>query len=280
MDTQLWWVGVDGSSWDLLTGAQGMLAQQGLKGLKLPTFKNLASLSARQDGQVHRGTRWDPRTVVLPYFVGDVGGVSTQGLVQGDWRALDRAVEQSMSTEAVAWLTVISDIGGYRTLQVRMMSPPTELETVDPGGQGAQHYSADFIADMPWYQGMSIKASFAGLGALGTASVGNPGDRDTPPVFTVYGPGQYTLGCDPARLTTIPYIPNGDVATYDTNPERPTLVHGAGTNLWPQLTSRPLRSALPPGPSRPLYLSYVDTYGEGRPPQVDVNFTPRYAGPW
>jgi len=277
MQTQLWWVGVDGSAWNLLTGEQGMLAQQGVKGLKLPTFKNLASVSARQDGQVHRGTRWDPRTVVLPYFVGDVGGVSTQGFVQGDWRALDRAVEQSMSTEAVAWLTVVSDVGGYRTLQVRLAGAPTELDTVDPGGQGAQHYSADFIADMPWYQGIPIKASFSGAGALGTASVGNPGDRDTWPVFTVYGPGSYTIGCDPARLTTILVAPSQS-AVYDTDPQRPTLIDNYGTNLWPYLTSRPLRSALPPGPSRPLYLYY--NYNGTATPQVDVSFTPRYAGPW
>jgi len=276
MQTQLWWVGVDGSVWDLLTGEQGMLAQQGVKGLKLPTFKNLASVSARQDGQVHRGTRWDPRTVVLPYFVGDVGGVSTQGFVQGDWRALDRAVEQSMSTENVSWLTVISDIGGYRTLQVRMMGAPTELDTVDPGGQGAQHYSADFIADMPWYLGMPIAVSFTGAGALGTASVSNPGDQQCWPVFTVYGPGQYILGCDPTRLTIIPTLTSGQTAVYDTNPSRPTLVDGNGANLWPQLTSRPLRAALPSGTSRPLYLYYN---GAGTP-QVDVALTPRFAGPW
>jgi len=272
MQTQLWWVGVDGSSWNLLTGEQGLLAQQGLKGLKLPTFKDLSSVSARQDGQVHRGTRWDPRTVVLPYFVGDVLGTYR---TDGDWRALDRAVEQSMSTENVSWLTVISDIGGYRTLQVRMMGPPTELESVDPGGQGAQRYSADFIADMPWYQGIPIKASFTGAGALGTASVGNPGDRDTWPVFTVYGPGSYTIGCDPARLTTILVAP-GQSAVYDTNPQRPTLIDNYGTNLWTYLTSRPLRAALPPGPSRPLYLTYTGA----ATPQVDVAFTPRFAGPW
>lgn len=273
MQTQLWWVGVDGSSWNLLTGGQGMSALDGLKGLKLPTFKDLSSVSARQDGQVHRGTRWDPRMVVLPYLVSDVNG---EDRVQGDWRALDRAVEQSMSTEAVAWLTVISDIGGYRTLKVRMAGPPTEQIMHDPGRQGGQQYSADFVADVPWYQGIPIAASFVGAGALGTASVGNPGDRDTPPIFTVYGPGSYTLGCDPARLTTIPTLSSGQTAVYDTNPSRPTLVDGTGANLWPQLTSRPLRAALPPGPSRPLYLTYT---GSGTP-QVDVSFTPRFAGPW
>jgi len=272
MQTQLWWVGVDGSSWNLLTGEQGMSALDGLKGLKLPTFKDLSSVSARQDGQVHRGTRWDPRTVVLPYLVSDVMG---DDRTQGDWRALDRAVEQSMSTEDVAWLTVISDIGGYRTLKVRLAGPPTEQIMHDPGRHGGQSYSVDVVADMPWYQGIPIKASFTGLGALGTASVGNPGDRDTWPVFTVYGPGSYTIGCDPARLTTILVAP-GQSAVYDTNPQRPTLIDNYGTNLWPYLTSRPLRSALPPGPSRPLYLTYTGSVT----PQVDVSFTPRYAGPW
>lgn len=269
MQTQLWWVGVDGSVWNLLTGEQGMTTLEGLKGLKLPTFKDLSSVSARQDGQVHRGTRWDPRMVVLPYLVGD-------DRVQGDWRALDRAVEESMSTEAVAWLTVVSDIGGYRTLRVRVAGPPTEMVTADPAGEGIQTYSVDLVADMPWYEGISVKASFTGAGALGTASVGNPGDRETWPVFTMYGPGYYAVGCSPTRYTNVPLLAAGQIAVYDTNPARPTLVDGNGVSLWTQFTSRPLRAALPPGPSRPLYLSYT---GSGTP-QVDVTFTPRFAGPW
>lgn len=272
MQTQLWWVGVDGSVWDLLSGAEGMTALDGLKGLKLPTFKDLSTVSARQEGQTHRGTRWDPRMVVFKYLVQDVVG---DGVYQGDWRVLDRAVEASMSTEDVAWLMIVSD-SGYRTLKVRMAGGPTELTLSDPARIGSQTYSVDLVADQPWYEGFQQVKAFTGLAALASASIGNPGTREVWPIFTVAGPGTYTLGCDPARLTTLPPLVTGQVAVYDTDPGNPTLVDGTGVSLWPQLTLPPRRAPLPKGSARPLYLSYT---GAGTP-EVDVSFVPRFGGPW
>jgi hypothetical protein len=55
-DFNISWTGVDGSSWDLTNGTQGVYTAKGYSGLHLPTFTQQVSKAARVPGQRYLGT--------------------------------------------------------------------------------------------------------------------------------------------------------------------------------------------------------------------------------
>ncbi|MCW2898496.1 MAG: hypothetical protein JWO67_761, partial [Streptosporangiaceae bacterium] len=236
------WTGVDGSTWDLGNGTQGVYLAQGVSGLHLPSFKQQTSQAARVPGQRYLGSAYSARDVILPINIGDAGGSPRTGAA---WQSLEDAWWQSLSPEATGTLTVTTDTGS-RSLTCRLGAAPDPVFQSDPSLAGFASYALTLEADQPFWTGPDVTAPaftppvstaqpyYGGTGgtgfgppfyisapsALANAVISNPGDRPAFSRWTFTGPGQvtFTIG---GHGTQLPMLSAGQVISLDTNPVAP-----------------------------------------------------------
>lgn len=199
--TKVTWTGHDGSFWDLTDPDGGVvLLRDGVDGLHLPKFTQWVRKGPAVPGQTFAGAIAEPRSVVLPL------AVYTDDTSQA-WVERDRAFWKSMHPRRYGTLTVSpGGTGSRRSLQLRLV-PEDHSYGQDPAYARWGEYVAVMVADQPFWTGPTVRKAWGAPLAqdfyekqgphlvnlmtghtTANASVGNDGDEDSWPVWTVIGP--------------------------------------------------------------------------------------------
>lgn len=285
--------GCDGSTWDLMSGANGAALARGLSGLHLPKVTHQWTKTAHRSGQSWRGSRLESRSFSMSVVVGDAKPPFRTG---SDWQALDASFWQALSTDLTAQLVV----NGTRTLTFRLDDGNDQQLADDPSLFGAANYTIDCVADRPEWTGATVTQKFpysvasvdnffgstSGVGppfyisaaaALSTAAVANPGDLPAYPTWTITGPmSSATVGVV-GQTVSLPFpLRAGDQVIIDT--EAQTITDPQGTNLWPQMGYADVEfSAIPAGDLVPVV---VGMDGATTGASISVKLTPLYRRAW
>lgn len=285
------WTGWDGSVWHLSDPASGvLLTQAGTRGLSMPPVTRYTSTSPALAGSRNRGSRTAERDVFWPLFVRSSGG--SQAFVD-----LERAFWATMHPDKPGVWSVTLPDGSKRSLGCRFMDDGNASFTMIPTIRGWAVYGVTLVAEQPYWEGDAIARTWAvddptpffggttgGSGptfyissgsAITSATIDNPGDVDTFPVYTIIGPTTSVSVGYAGNVVTLGTLAAGAVRIIDTNPDRLTVTDAAGVDKWSELTSTANFGApIPPGESVPLSLSLVGTGS------VSVAITPRYYRAW
>ena len=291
---EITWIGIDGSVWDLLRGAQGVWLAEGVRGLHLPDVTQVVQTSARVPGRQYLSTVYKPREVDLVLSVGDSSLFPVAGAQA--WRTLDEAFWASTSAEVPGRLLVRSDTGGYRYLDCRLDAAPDPVYANDPGLQRFGQYAVTLVSDSPFWKGFDITKTFtydvqpqnyygggpstlgppfyiAASSSLSSATSPNPGDLPAFPRWTATGPGTHTFGLGP-HVTTLPPLVAGASVLINSDPFIDTVTDGAGNNFWPFVGSTDFSAPIPPGANVPLSLAISG--GTFMVSAITVAITPLY----
>jgi hypothetical protein len=299
--TEVIWTGWDGSVWDLTNSATGVcLLKDGVEGLDFPTFTQWTRKSPALAGQSFTGAIAEARRVVLPLlvFVSDEQS-------SGDWIARDHAFWKSVHPAKEGTLTISPAGAGFkRSIRLRFV-PHGTVYPVDPAMGHWAVYSAEFVADSPFWQGATYKAGWSAAPGTATefyeqtgpqlinlnsghttanATVINDGDEDSWPVWTVIGPStSATVGVD-ANVVTVPWtVDAGKAVVIDSDPRVRTAIEYSYTapdiftdpvDRTADLTSAVDFAAVPPGGTSAVNVSIS---GGG---SIGVALTPLYWRAW
>lgn len=228
------WVGVDGSVWDLVSGAEGVvLLFDGVEGLHSPVLTKYSSESRAVPGVRARGWRATSREVFWPVLVyGDSSEAwrdtyarffnSIRPDVEGVWRVgfggAKRELRLTGTYDDSHRFVTDPHKGGWAQFGVTLEAAQPYW-TGEPVQRGPWTASApvDFINGTapPFNIGMST--------AVGSATIPNPGDVDAYPVWTVTGPlTGIELGVG-TRVINVPFaVDAGEVLVIDTDPRNLT----------------------------------------------------------
>jgi len=195
------WTGWDGSHWDLHKGP--VYLQPGVDLFSMLTGDAFVRQTALTDGQRFSGWRAEPRAGLLPVLIG-------RSQTETEWLALDRAWWRTMRIDRPGTLTVTAPDGSVRRLKLRFVNDGGVGKVADPSQRRMEIAPIKMVADDPWWVGDSFGKVFrnggvpvnffggeVGLGSpyvigasstTATATITNPGDDGTWPVYTVDGP--------------------------------------------------------------------------------------------
>jgi len=282
--------GIDGSVWNLNDVTSAALLVGGLGGLHLPPATNRWTTTARRSGRRWKDVVNDARKFTMTVRVGDPAPPFRTG---DDWRALDSLFWKALSTESLATLTV-----GSRSLPFRLDDDNESEFPKDPALLGKAVYSIACIADKPEWLGATQTATYtfaadsttsyygASQGppftisapTFGrTASISNPGDLASYPVYRIVGPAASAVVGVGNDLITLPFaLQAGQQVVIDT--EAQTIVDGTGTNLWPQMGSAAVAFApVPAGGQVPIHVGLSSATTASF---ITVTLVPRYRRAW
>lgn len=280
------WTGWDGSLWQISGDpSSGVRLKEGVRGLAMPQWQRYSTLSPAVPGSRHRGSVASDREVLWPLGVyNDVGSA--------EWIAYDRAFWRTMHPDRPGLWRFTSPTGQTRSLPCRFVTDGQHTFRTDPSRMGWQLYAVALLADEPFWQGEPIVRSFKaaapapffGAGApsfaissgstLANATIDNPGDEPSFPVWTLEGPfTSATVGVD-GRSIVVPFaLAAGQSLVIDPRPTEQTAIDQAGVERTGQLGAVDF-AAVPPGVSVPLTLSMVGTG------TVTAELTPLYFRAW
>lgn len=285
------WHGVDGSTWLLGRAAGAYLLRTAVAGLMLPAFSDAATASPRVAGQFYRSTRTLPRHLSFT--------VRTRAETSRDWLEIHRSWWRSWSPYEAGVLEVAS-VAGVRTLPMRLQSSGDQAFEADPSRWAMLTHELDAVADDPFWRGQPVERSWStappvpfygesGYGppfyisqasVIDGATIDNPGDEDTWPVWTV----EATAPTTDVRLTVaggvieLPDLAAGEAIRVDTHPalggsQRGSMVAGVFVSSEDDidgLLSVYDARRLPAGERVPVGIAMT---GAG---SVSLSFTPRY----
>ena len=307
-DVRLEWRAHDGTVWDWLSGADGVLAGRGLSGLLFPEFEQ--GMADAQTGGRWQGFRGRPRKISVKLQVGDNTAslhppafppedtffpklgkwIARDSYRRGaDWRELDRSFRQSLLPTKVGTLACITP-EGERTIPLIVDSVTDTIETWSDI-RGFQEYDVDFTSESPFWSGTPVVFEVAaqaktevdyyqgrgptfvlseGVKLTGT-SIANPGDVEAWPVWSLTGPGQFTIGVGNVATVT-KTLTAGEKLTIDTGAR--TVLDESGASAWSRLQSRGF-APIPAGTSSDVVVTTVDTSSASK---VSMSFAPQYMG--
>lgn len=248
----------------------------------MPDFEDFTSSSSVVHGQRHRGWRAPPREVFWPMTVRNGGGSAA-------WRATDRAWWKSMSPHTPGTWTVTLEDGARRRLRLRLKDDGQVTFDKTPGMRYWQQYAVTLTADDPFWLGDPVTSPtwgrddvqwFTGnddVGAppfhispaqtVGDATLTNPGDVESWPVWEVHGPATFVSLAVGADVIEVPFtLAAGQTLVIDTGVPIALL---DGVDVTSQLARHDF-APIPPGGAADLSL---DLSGDG---WVRASFTPRY----
>lgn len=273
------WTGADGSFWPL-DGSLGVtLTSEGLVGLDFPEYDLHTSTSPAVAGSRHRGSRAKARAVEWNLIIWSDGS-------SAEWRARDRAFWRSFSVDEPGLWTVTDPAGRSLSLPLQL-NPKDAGFPHDPSKAGFSLYQRDLIANQPFWSGAPIEKAWkaadpvdffdaagsppfhvSSSASLSTATLTNPGDVSTWPVWTISAPmTSLTIEVAGGALT-IPELTGSQRLVIDTDPSVATaLLDGvdvfADVDPW---DPRPI----PAGTDVPITLT-ADGAGE-----IRVSIVPHY----
>lgn len=291
-DVKLLWRAADGSEWDWMSGADGVIAGRGIQGVLFPDFDQ--RMSETRSGARWAGVRWKPRKVQVTMQVGDNVGSVVAGA--GDayrrgarWRDLDRRFRGSLNPMEPGTL-VCQTPEGERSIQLLTDGVGDKTEAW-PDIRGWQEYDVDFTAESALWSGTPVNISipysaggsqdyYRGKGpnfliSEGTVqssrTVQNPGDAPAWPVWTISGPGQFTVGVGEHVTVTAPL---GADETLVIDTEKRSVTDGTGASAWGRLVSRDF-AQIPRGSSSDVVVSAVDASAGS---SVSMTIVPQFLG--
>jgi hypothetical protein len=268
---EIWWVGADGTRWDLRRGPVRLTAQS-LAFLYMITTEAFTSQSAYVDGQ--RLESWTAKPTEFDVQVVPVGAASVL-----EWVGTDQA-----------WKAGMRPSGSTRYLTARPVSELPE-EAIDPYINHGTVLTYGMVADDPWWYGADIVETFgateeplpfygprgygppfylASSATPGAAVITNSGDVEQWPVWTFYGATpRFSARVDGQLIAGEFPIADGDWIRVDTRPYKKSALTSAGTNVTRDLTSRRF-APVPSGEDVPVE---VLTYGDS---QSTLTLTPKF----
>lgn len=285
------WHGVDGSTWNLGRAAGAYVLRTAVAGLLLPAFADRVTASPSVSGQFYRSTRTMPREFSFD--------VRTRARTSQEWLDIHRAWWRSWSPYEAGTLEIAS-VDTVRTLPLRLQSSGDQSIEADPSRWAMLTHELDAVADDPFWRGQPVARSWStappvpfygesGYGppfyisqasVIDGATIDNPGDEDTWPVWTV----EATAPTTDVRLTVaggvieLPDMAAGEAIRVDTHPalggsQRGSMVDGVFVSSEDDidgLLSVYDARRLPAGEQVPVGIAMT---GAG---SVSMSFTPRY----
>jgi len=232
------WESWDGQLWDIATGAEGVALMPGVRGLNMPPTKRHTQTSPAVHGSRRTGWITAEREVFWPTLVYRESGVY-------DWAQLDGDFWRSMHPDRPGIWSVTDPSGNLRKLTCVFDNDGGHSTEILPSIQGWERYGIYLAAEQPFWTGERLRrgwsgaggSSFFGTGApafnistassASTATIGNPGDLDAWPKWTIVGPSTTTTIGIPGQVIQVPFnIPAGKALEVDTDPSRQTVIYG------------------------------------------------------
>jgi hypothetical protein len=296
------WLDWQGNVWDLCTGRSGVvLLGAGVRGLTMPPIIRYSQKSPAVSGSRWRGFITDEREIFWPLKVFKDTGSQ-------DWLNHDRKFWQSMRPDKTGVWQVAQPGGEVRSLSCRFVDDGGQAFDTLPEMHGWATYGVSLVAEQPFWSGPTevrtwstvTGANFfggvdAGEGApfyitssnaASTATVSNPGDVPSAPVWVVHGPSTLVKVGVGASVVEVPFtVASGEWVVIDTAPTAQTALFGSALDD----AGKPLLSAgvdrtadlgavnfasIPAGESVPLTIQIT---GAG---MVELNLTPQYYRAW
>ncbi len=284
-----------GDTVDLIRGVSGLiLTSDGVRGLKMPPISRNTQTSAGVAGSTWTGFRVLEREVFWPLLV-----FSDEG--SGAFLERDRNLWRGLTPDKVGVWSVVANDGRARTLRVRYASDGDPSEETDASRVGWALYTLTLVAEDPFWMGETVRSQWGTAGAatpmfvpgsgiwigssqtIDTATVNNPGDVPTYPIWTVFGPTTSVDVGVGGKVDQLHFpIAAGKAVILDTRPTVRTafdatavVVDGVpvatptGVDLTGSLGSTAF-APIPPGQPIPLSLSMTGTG------VVTADVTPRY----
>jgi hypothetical protein len=279
---EIWWVGADGTRWDLRRGPVRLTAQS-LAFLYMITTEAFTSQSAYVDGQ--RLESWTAKPTEFDVQVVPVGAASVL-----EWVGTDQAWKAGMRPGRYGRFEISHPSGSTRYLSARPVSELPE-EAIDPYLNHGTVLTYGMVADDPWWYGADIVETFgateeplpfygprgygppfylASSATPGAAVITNSGDVEQWPVWTFYGATpRFSARVDGQLIAGEFPIADGDWIRVDTRPYKKSALTSAGINVTRDLTSRRF-APVPSGADVPVE---VLTYGDS---QSTLTLTPKF----
>lgn len=287
------WVGWDGSEWTISDLSQGVVLLSGVRGLNMPPTKRHTSTSPGLHGSRRRGWITDEREVFWPVKVFNDGG-------SDEWLAHERAFWRTMHPDKPGAWSVTQPSGETRTLTCVYDNDGGQEFDVIPSLTGWMNYGIYLAAEQPFWAGETISGAWAASAPVdffggaskgpafnissgstfAQASLTNPGDVETWPVYTIVGP------CTAANVggVSVPFaIPAGKAVRIDTAPGPLSQTALYGDWVGGQVVNTVDRTRdlgtinfapVPAGGEKPLSISMT---GAG---QIIAEITPLYFRAW
>lgn len=232
---QMTWTGWDGSVWNLTEASEGAVMMSGVRGWSMPPVVHYTTAYASVAGARWRGHTVDAREVFWPIQLFHDSGSQA-------WIERDRAFWKTMRPSKVGTWTVKQPSGEERHLDCRFVDDSQQSYSHDPVLAGWSNYGINLAAEQPYWRATPIRREWNAGGSLpffdpaggftispsttlDTASMLNPGDVDTYPVWEVHGPVTTAQVGVAGRNITIPFaVADGDTLIIDTNPTAQTAI--------------------------------------------------------
>lgn len=281
------WTDFDGNDWDLSHGTSGLALQTGVRGMHMPPIIRYASKAPAVAGSLWRGSVTDEREAFWPIRVFN----DNSSL---EWIAHNRRFWETLTPDKTGRWSVVQPDGDVRWLTCRFSAESDDADDIEPELQGWALYGITLIAERPYWEGPSIVRAYGsvpgqnyyggdaggGFGppfvisegaTISTATIVNPGQVGSWPVWTVYGPFTSAQVGLNGRYITFPFaLAAGQYVRIDTDPTSQIALDQAGVDRTAQLTSVAF-TEIPPGVQVPLQMSMTGTGGS-----IQVALTPRY----
>lgn len=282
------WLGADGSEW--LFGKSGPVTLESISAIGVPPPHSRHTQQAPGvPGASQTGTQLQEKDVTLGVAVWSAG--SSAGWVQSDtawWDSLDRDVEGYLSARV---------LGQERRLPMRL-ADASDAYDVDPVEHCLGKYVIRMVASQPLWQSDPITRSWSdpatrdfydpdpavdggvvhvmSAKTLGTATITNPGDEPTHPVWTVTGPcASVTVGVGSSVVEFAAALAEGDVLTIDTRPGHLSVRDALGSRATDVTAAK--FAAIPAGAAVPLTIEAASTEPGFT---VSAVLTPLYRRAW
>ncbi|WP_371538369.1 phage tail family protein [Streptomyces sp. NBC_00466] len=262
----------------------GWVLQPGVRGLDMPGYDFYTDASPQIDGNALRGLRAQPREIFLPvvFF-----GPNRAGFIERK-RCFFRTLNPYLGLGA---LTLTESDGTFRTIEAYYVSGAEGDFGEDTSGLHWQVVGLTFSCPSPYWVGDQVSKTFS-AGAtggffpvlplvvrdsqvLGDATIDNPGDAASFPVWTIHGPATSAVITNTTTgqsFSVTASLGSSDVLVVDTRERVQTAVLNGSTNWWPNLATDSELWALQPG-LNDMSLTLVGTNSSTT---VRVDYQPRY----
>lgn len=284
------WQSWDGTVWDLTDPAGGLfVTNEGLRGLSFPLVQRYTSSAPTVAGTTWRGFRTDERETFWPvYLFHDAGSEA--------WMEFDRAFWRSMHPAKTGLWTVYHPNGTTRAVELRFGDDGDHAFTHDPVKSGWEKYGVRCYAEQPYWMGPLVETEtfyaadpvevFGGPGVLNlmagsdmsTASITNPGDVESWPVWRITGPfTSLSVGVGDAVVELPGGLGAGESRIIHTRPDLMVMLDGSGADVTDELGGSTEFVPVPAGQDESLT---IEMSGGASGASVQAGLQPLYFRAW
>jgi hypothetical protein len=275
--------------------ANGLRVLKGIEGLNAPDFQLVTSTTPLLDGEQLDDVYALSRDIFLPMMI--------SGRTEGEFRERAAAlISDLFPLRGQGMFEVAQPDGKRRRVPVIYVDGMRGTEGITDGGQTWWKFGLKLRALNPWWLGDTITQRWAQeaepvtflpitprrvnpSAVLGQATINNPGDVETYPIWRLTAPA---TGVTLTRPDTGEYLgiaasmPAGSTLTINTNPRAVDLRLSSGVAWWRYLTNGSSLWQIPAdtvdedGRRRGSPLS-LEVTGGGPGTVLELEYTPRYA---